>query len=152
MCCSAAAKTFRELDQNAIPHTKGDWQNGAPKNATSVWNKLVKKMMGGTRAHKPDLAQRAYLHREGRALWNVHCAVCHGTNGNANPQNFNPAPRKLGGMGLKMGFFFGGDKMRAGIFIKSKPELTQTQTSTATKCHHFVICFTTNRSGRLFFT
>ncbi|MBL91774.1 MAG: cytochrome C oxidase Cbb3 [Myxococcales bacterium] len=50
----------------------------------------------------------------------MNCAVCHGPQGRTNPQKFTPAPRKFGGMGLKMGFFFGGDKMRAGIFQKIK--------------------------------
>ena len=103
-----------------FPHTKGDWLKWRAQERNISLEQARQEDDGWDRAHKPDLAQRAYLHQEGRALWDVHCAVCHGTNGNDNPQNFNPAPRKLGGMGLKMGFFFGGDKMRAGIFHKIK--------------------------------
>jgi len=67
---------------------------------------------------KPPNYGAPYQKREGAALWQLHCASCHGPLGKTNPQNFEPSPKKLGGMGLKMGFFFGGDKMRAGIFHK----------------------------------
>lgn len=49
--------------------------------------------------------------------WRTSCAGCHGIQGklkNVIPQE--PAPRKLGTFGMTMGFTFGGDKMRAGIF------------------------------------
>ena len=68
--------------------------------------------------NKPGNYGAGYQRKEGRALWQMHCALCHGPNGRTNPQNFKPAPRQFGGMGIKMGFFFGGDKMRAGIFKK----------------------------------
>lgn len=48
-------------------------------------------------------------------FWNEKCASCHGTNGIPN-SDLTPAPRKFGTFGMSMGFFFGGDKMRAGIF------------------------------------
>ncbi|TGK18049.1 cytochrome c [Leptospira fluminis] len=47
--------------------------------------------------------------------WRQKCAVCHGLTGTPSSET-NPAPRKFGTFGMKMGFFFGGDKMRAGIF------------------------------------
>ncbi|TGK02914.1 cytochrome c [Leptospira langatensis] len=49
------------------------------------------------------------------SYWNQKCSACHGTNGIPDP-NLNPGPRKFGTFGMKMGFFFGGNKMRAGIF------------------------------------
>ena len=56
---------------------------------------------------------------EGALLWRAECARCHGANGDP-PE---PAPgqvklRKWNGMGAKMGFTFGGDRMRAGVYRK----------------------------------
>ena len=81
--------------------------------------------------HKPSNYEAPYLLEEGASLWQVHCTSCHGPKGNSNPQNWQPKPRKLGSMGLKMGFFFGGDKMRAGIFhkIKTGQSLKKTKTT-----------------------
>lgn len=56
---------------------------------------------------------------EGALLWKAECARCHGANGEP-PE---PAPgqvklRSWNGMGPKMGFTFGGDRMRAGVYRK----------------------------------
>lgn len=48
-------------------------------------------------------------------LWEQKCAVCHGVDGTPK-DSVLPRPKKLRGFGIKMGFFFGGDKMREGIF------------------------------------
>ncbi|AOP35840.1 cytochrome C oxidase Cbb3 [Leptospira tipperaryensis] len=48
-------------------------------------------------------------------LWEQKCAVCHGVDGTPK-DSILPKPKKLRGFGIKMGFFFGGDKMREGIF------------------------------------
>lgn len=54
---------------------------------------------------------------EGAALWRELCAKCHGDDGRGAPDaDFTPPPKKWGGMGVRMGFFFGGDKMRAGVY------------------------------------
>lgn len=54
---------------------------------------------------------------EGAALWRELCAKCHGVDGRGVPDaTFVPPPKKWGGMGVRMGFFFGGDKMRAGVY------------------------------------
>jgi mono/diheme cytochrome c family protein len=55
---------------------------------------------------------------EAAALWRDVCARCHGVDGDpANaPNREPPLPRDWTGMGPSMGFFFGGDKMRAGIY------------------------------------
>ncbi|PNV76129.1 c-type cytochrome [Leptospira inadai] len=47
--------------------------------------------------------------------WSQKCSACHGLSG-VPPEGMQPTPRKFGTFGMKMGFFFGGDKMRAGIF------------------------------------
>ncbi len=56
---------------------------------------------------------------EGAALWGSLCASCHGIDGRVDEElaaTMNPPPREWGGMGPAMGFFFGGDAMRAGIY------------------------------------
>ncbi|PKA05114.1 cytochrome C oxidase Cbb3 [Leptospira ellisii] len=52
---------------------------------------------------------------EADLLWEQRCSSCHGLDGTPN-EFLQPKPRKLNGFGIKMGFFFGGDKMREGIF------------------------------------
>ncbi|TGK32793.1 cytochrome c [Leptospira gomenensis] len=53
--------------------------------------------------------------READQLWEQRCSSCHGLDGTPN-EFLQPKPKKLNGFGIKMGFFFGGDKMREGIF------------------------------------
>lgn len=56
---------------------------------------------------------------EASVLWRDLCASCHGAKGKLqNVAVLDPSPRKWGTMGTSMGFFFGGDKMRAGIYRK----------------------------------
>jgi mono/diheme cytochrome c family protein len=54
------------------------------------------------------------------AIWSEHCSKCHGLDGeppDASAQSYAGAPpRTWGTFGTSMGFFFGGDKMRAGLF------------------------------------
>lgn len=51
------------------------------------------------------------------ALWSALCAECHGLEGDlAGVPVTGRMPRRWGTVGTRMGFFFGGDKMRAGIF------------------------------------
>lgn len=55
--------------------------------------------------------------KEAAALWLALCAACHGPRGQLEGvSGLEPMPRKWGTMGASMGFFFGGDKMRAGIY------------------------------------
>ena len=55
---------------------------------------------------------------EAAAIWNTACARCHGVTGRLDGPvaRFDPPPRAWGGLGPKMGFLFGGDRMRAGIY------------------------------------
>lgn len=67
-----------------------------------------------------DLEDDPMLSPNAAALWRDLCATCHGLDGdpsNASVKN-DPPPRTWGTFGAGMGFFFGGDKMRAGIFRK----------------------------------
>lgn len=56
---------------------------------------------------------------EAAVLWASQCAACHGPRGKLEGvPPMEPQPRAWGGIGAQMGFFFGGDKMRAGIYRK----------------------------------
>ncbi|MCS6972776.1 MAG: cytochrome c [Leptospiraceae bacterium] len=48
-------------------------------------------------------------------IWRASCAFCHGIDGNPPPEWAAKGIRRFGTLGMKLGFFFGGDKMRAGI-------------------------------------
>lgn len=48
-------------------------------------------------------------------IWQAACSFCHGVDGNPPEAWAGKGMRKFGTLGMKMGFFFGGDKMRAGI-------------------------------------
>lgn len=48
-------------------------------------------------------------------IWQAACSFCHGVDGKPPEEWASKGMRKFGTLGMKMGFFFGGDKMRAGI-------------------------------------
>ncbi|GAB4445060.1 MAG: hypothetical protein OHK0011_26960 [Turneriella sp.] len=48
-------------------------------------------------------------------IWQAACSFCHGIDGNPPPEWAGKGMRRFGTIGMRMGFFFGGDKMRAGI-------------------------------------
>lgn len=48
-------------------------------------------------------------------VWIRACSACHGIDGTPPKQWEGKGMRKFGTFGMSMGFFFGGDKMRAGI-------------------------------------
>ena len=48
-------------------------------------------------------------------IWQAACSFCHGVDGTPPELWAGKGMRKFGTIGMKMGFFFGGDKMRAGI-------------------------------------
>ena len=57
------------------------------------------------------------MQREAAAIWRDLCGQCHGLDGRP-PESLPIQPRAWGTMGTRMGFTFGGDKMRAGIYRK----------------------------------
>ena len=61
------------------------------------------------------LKDDAALAQEGAVLWGAMCAVCHGLQGDP-PEQPAPVPRSWGTFGTSMGFFFGRDGMRAGLY------------------------------------
>jgi|GEM_PF-3042814 len=56
---------------------------------------------------------------DAQSLWRSACAPCHGLKGDLEGVDlsvFKKPPRDWSGIGPSFGFFFGGDKMRAGIY------------------------------------
>ncbi len=66
----------------------------------------------------PDGVWDGETSREAAVLWRDLCAGCHGPSGDPDqaPTKLDPSPRAWTGVGPAMGFFFGGDRMRAGIY------------------------------------
>lgn len=48
-------------------------------------------------------------------IWQAACSFCHGVDGNPPPEWADKGMRRFGTFSMRMGFFFGGDKMRKGI-------------------------------------
>lgn len=61
-----------------------------------------------------------FMREQASLAWETVCASCHGVDGKGTgvQKKFAHPPRAFGGMGMRMGFTFGGDKMRAGLFRK----------------------------------
>jgi mono/diheme cytochrome c family protein len=55
--------------------------------------------------------------REAAALWKAICSGCHGPKGRPS-ETAAVRPRSWGGFGPRMGFFFGGNRMRSGLYRK----------------------------------
>ncbi|MCB9536025.1 MAG: cytochrome c [Myxococcales bacterium] len=71
----------------------------------------------GPDAGPPDDALDAHTAREAAALWRDLCAACHGPDGQPPSElGLDPPPKTWGGFGVRMGFTFGGDAMRRGIY------------------------------------
>lgn len=48
-------------------------------------------------------------------IWRAACSFCHGIDGTPPPEWAGKGMRRFGTLGMRLGFLFGGDKMRAGI-------------------------------------
>ena len=60
------------------------------------------------------------------ALWSKVCAGCHGVRGDLEGAvELSEKPKRWDGFGVRMGFFFGGDSMRAGIYRKIRDGVTK---------------------------
>lgn len=70
--------------------------------------------------HPPEgLGEDEAVAREAAVIWRDLCANCHGLDGTpVEDPELVPKPRAWSSMGASMGFFFGGDKMRTGIYRK----------------------------------
>lgn len=102
---------------DAQPHLDGDW---IPYRARSLGlddEATLARDLALAESTPPPLDQVTV--DEGAALFRALCAGCHGATGRLEGvPAIEPAPRRWGGMGATMGFFFGGDAMRAGLYKK----------------------------------
>lgn len=65
------------------------------------------------------LKKDAMAMQEAAVIWRDDCSNCHGMDGEARiVEGSDIKSRNFGTMAMQMGFFFGGDKMRTGIFHK----------------------------------
>lgn len=115
-------------------------QISSSKMTSLKWNRIVAKVYSGLLIcffsffcqTSPNSNNRSsdLLISDDRAnlLWDQKCAVCHGVDGTPKDSVLTK-PRKLRGFGIKMGFFFGGDKMREGIFKTIRDGKNQTMPS-----------------------
>ncbi len=53
--------------------------------------------------------------KRAQEIWLAACSFCHGVDGTPPAEWAGKGMRRFGTLAMKMGFFFGGDKMRAGI-------------------------------------
>lgn len=81
-----------------------------------------------SQARTEEFSNNKVTDQEADLLWEQRCAACHGLDGTPN-ESVLPKPRKLSGFGLKMGFFFGGNKMREGIVKTIRDGKNQTMPS-----------------------
>lgn len=65
---------------------------------------------------EPPAALAPAVRERAAATWQTVCAQCHGPDGAPPARPGQPTPKTWGTMGTGMGFTFGGDKMRAGIY------------------------------------
>lgn len=101
------------------PHFGDDWFAYRAKGLGLATTDEAKARDAALSEAEPPAESDEQLKAEGEAIWAARCAACHGATGRKEGVTFPPGtkePRKWGGMGASMGFFFGGNKMRAGLF------------------------------------
>lgn len=112
-----AARSVPTPPDAAMPHDKAGWIDKRARDlGISVEEAIARdQRFFHVSAGKVEIDDA--LATEAVVLWKNVCAACHGPRGRL--EGVPPAehmPKKWGGMGPKMGFTFGGDRMRAGLF------------------------------------
>lgn len=104
------------LPQNSQPHIDADWFThraaalGITEEAARLRDQQINEDVPFETATSPEMQQEA------AALWGALCAACHGAYGQP-PEIPGTTPKPaFGTTAMGMGFFFGGDKMRAGLY------------------------------------
>ena len=112
-----------EVPEGARPHVAEDWFSwraqtlGITPEQARVRDQSLPQGEEGEVPPPGTLDSHTQL--EAALLWKSECARCHGMQGKPPPvAEGQTQPRAWGGMGPAMGFTFGGDKMRAGIYRK----------------------------------
>lgn len=108
------------LNKSYKSHTREAWLLQASVNdKVSLKEQTKKDNQLGEYEVPHFLKQDPKTMREAKAIWRDTCSACHGMTGKSiKLKNSDVQSRNFGTMGMSMGFLFGGDKMRAGIFRK----------------------------------
>jgi mono/diheme cytochrome c family protein len=104
-----------EAPVELTPHLGEAWYSYRAATLGITPEAAVTRDLAISELRPPELDRIARL--EAAAVWRDHCASCHGIDGDAPPRA-GPAPRSWGTVGSRMGFRFGGDSMRAGLYRK----------------------------------
>ena len=119
-CASAPPLLAPSADGDSIEaHRSGRWfERRAAQLGITVAQARARDAALGEDVPPADAADDEHTRTEAAAIWNTACARCHGMTGRLDGpvSKFDPPPRSWGGLGPKMGFLFGGDRMRAGIY------------------------------------
>lgn len=103
------------------PHSKADWIQLRSQELKISLAEAQTRDEQLSESEPPEEIWDTSLQTESALLWRNYCANCHGATGQLeNVPQQEPMPRKFGTFGMSMGFFFGGDKMRAGIYTAIK--------------------------------
>ena len=119
LACISSNQVLRPSEQYKS-HTGQEWLQIRAQEAGISLERIRKRDKALAEGPVPDqLRQDEALKLETAAVWRAHCTRCHGPRGKGHGvKNMEIKPREFGTTGMSMGFFFGGDKMRAGIFRK----------------------------------
>lgn len=117
--CAASRPPTPPVD--ATPHLGDDWFSWRAVTLGITVDQVRARDAALPDGAEPTAPAKGTLDEETQMqaalLWKQECARCHGESG--EPPTVEPGqvqPRAWTGMGPKMGFFFGGDAMRAGIY------------------------------------
>lgn len=118
-CAGAQPVAIPETGDSIEAHRSGRWfERRAAQLGISVAEARARDAALSEEVPPRDAADDEHTRAEAAAIWMTACARCHGVTGRLDGPvpKFDPPPRAWGGMGPKMGFLFGGDRMRAGIY------------------------------------
>ncbi len=120
MLVGGCARRVAQSDlKEPTPHFGDDWFAYRAKGLGLATPDEAKARDAAISDTVPPAESDEQLKAEGEAIWLQICASCHGKTARKEGVVYPPGqkePRKWGGMGAAMGFFFGGNKMRAGLY------------------------------------
>ena len=119
-CASAPAPVAPTSEGDSIEaHRSGQWfERRATQLGITLAQARARDAAIGEDAPPANAADDEHTRAEAAAIWITACARCHGVSGRLDGPvaKIDPPPRSWGGFGPQMGFLFGGDRMRAGIY------------------------------------
>lgn len=109
-----------EAPDKAAPHLGDDWFDYRAKTLGVSPDQAKLRDAALPEDAPPSLALDRSTALEAAVVFRSVCSSCHGSDGKP-PESTTagaPRPREWSTFGSRMGFFFGGDKMRAGLYRK----------------------------------